>query len=128
MTVAYGRCLNRLNLLYKWQRNNYFRTDFYDWILYLLSFFKLLPEFKNVKPWAGFYTPGLYLELFDTLALYFGIIPWAYTAFFIVAVNCCLQALSPGLSNGLINGGVYIRGSLLPEWKQKTFRTFRNEL
>ena len=55
-------------------------------------FFKLLPEFKNVKPWAGFYTPGLYLELFDTPALYFGIIPWAYTAFFIVAVNCRLQA------------------------------------
>ena len=37
-------------------------------------FFKLLSEFKHVKTWAGFYTLGLYLELFSSPALYPGLI------------------------------------------------------
>ena len=80
----------------------------------VLSFFKLLPEFKNVKPWAGFYTPGLYLELFDTPAevILRDYTPGLYSVFH---SDLKLSLISPGLSNGLINGGVYIRGSLLPE-------------
>ena len=40
-----------------------------------------------------------------------------------------LSLISLGLSNGLINGGVYIRGGFLPEWKKKQhFGPFWNKL
>ena len=33
--------------LYKWQRNNYLRTNFYDWVLYLRT--RLFKQWKSVK-------------------------------------------------------------------------------
>ena len=42
---AYGRCLNRSNFLYKWPRNNYLRTNFCDWVLYLRT--RLFKQWKK---------------------------------------------------------------------------------